>query len=74
MREYDLYNTKIDQYKKEQGLTFDELVFSSYFDEIINVNDIANVKTDNYGDAGIDYMFFSLNKNVIYDVSDLDDM
>lgn len=30
MREFDLYNNKLEEYKKEQKLTFDELVFEFF--------------------------------------------
>ena len=56
--------------------SFDELIFDIYFNEI-NVNfDISRIRTDAYGDGGVDYLFFTVNKKILLtedDISEIED-
>lgn len=64
MDEKDLLNSIIDNAITEGEYDdFDQMLFDNYFDEIISEGEISRVKTDNYGDAGNDYIFFTFNKN-----------
>ena len=74
MDEKDLLNSIIDNAITEGEYDdFDQMLFDNYFDEIISEGEISRVKTDNYGDAGNDYIFFTFNKNVIFDIEDIED-
>lgn len=74
MDEKDLLNGIIDNAVSEGDYEdFDQLLFDNYFDEIISAEDLSRVKTDNYGDAGNDYIFFTFNKNLVLDINDIEE-
>ncbi|MBS5112735.1 MAG: AIPR family protein, partial [Coprobacillus cateniformis] len=52
----------------------DKLLFSNYFEELVDIEELSRFKTDNYGDAGNDYIFFSLNRNLLFEFEDIDDI
>lgn len=52
---------------------FDSLIFDNFFNEINNM-DITTVKTDNYGDGGVDYLFFTNNNRLILEEEDIDSL
>lgn len=53
---------------------FEQMIFENYFEEWIDVNELSRIRTDNYGDAGNDYMFFNFNRKHISSLEDLEDL
>lgn len=56
--------------------SFDELIFDVFFDEINANFDISRICTDAYGDGGVDYLFFTVNKKILLteeDILDIED-
>lgn len=74
MDEKDLLNSILDSAIEDGEFNdFDELLFGNYFDEMISIEDLSRIKTDNYGDAGNDYIFFTYNKNLVFDIDDIEE-
>lgn len=74
MDEKDLLNGIIDNILNEgEYEDFDHMLFDNYFDEWISLEDLSRVKTDNYGDAGNDYIFFTFNRKIVFDINDIDE-
>lgn len=74
MDEKDLLNSVIDNAISEgEYEDFDHMLFDNYFEEIIPIEDLSRIKTDNYGDAGNDYIFFTFNRNLVLDINDIEE-
>ncbi|MBQ3783102.1 MAG: AIPR family protein [Lachnospiraceae bacterium] len=74
MDEKDLLNSVIDNAICEgEYEDFDHMLFDNYFEEIIPIEDLSRIKTDNYGDAGNDYIFFTFNRNLVLDINDIEE-
>ena len=71
MDEISLYNNIIKKEIEEKYETFDNLVFTNYFSSVFESTEFSRVKTDNYGDAGVDYMFFTFNRKLVLEKDDL---
>lgn len=54
--------------------SFDECIMDLFFSDIANMTELSRIKTDGYGDAGADYMFFTCNKRQFYELSDLNEV
>ena len=64
MDEKDLLNSILDNAMMDgEYEDFDQMLFDNYFDELVSLEDLSRIKTDKYGDAGNDYIFFTYNKN-----------
>ena len=64
MNEQDIYISNLDEYIKANDFdNFDKAVINAYFSEKIDLSAIDNFRTDKYGDAGIDYIFFLINNH-----------
>lgn len=74
MNERQLLNDVLDSILKEEYNSFDEMLFDNYFHDIISNEDLSRVKTDNYGDAGNDYIFFTYNRKLILSIDDIDEL
>lgn len=74
MDERQLLNSVLDSILKEEYDSFDQLLFENYFEDIIDGEDLTRIKTDNYGDAGNDYIFFTYNKKLILNIEDLEEL
>lgn len=74
MDEKDLLNSIIDNAICEgEYEDFDHMLFDNYFEEIISLEDLSRIKTDKYGDAGNDYIFFTFNRNLVLDINDIEE-
>lgn len=66
----------LDTIKRKQSEeyedNFDKLIFENYFYDFQNL-DIDSLKTDGYGDGGVDYILFTRDSQIIMDVEDLGD-
>lgn len=71
MDEISLYNNIIKKEIEEKYETFDNLIFTNYFSSVFESTEFSRVKTDNYGDAGVDYMFFTFNRKLVLEKDDL---
>lgn len=71
--ENDILNSQLDSYMEEMKKGFDEVVMDLYFKERIDLLDLTRIKTDNYGDAGADYIFFNINRKQFFEIADLRD-
>lgn len=63
-------NTRLIDYED----SFDKMIFENYFEEMVESTEMSRIKTDNYGDAGIDYIFFLFNRKLIFSLEDLEDI
>lgn len=72
MDERQLLNNALDSVLKSEYESFDHLIFANYFDTIIDCDDLTRIKTDKYGDAGNDYIFFTYNRKIILGLEDLE--
>lgn len=59
--------------EEKYGDNFDELIFDTFFYEINNI-EISRIKTDNFGDGGVDYLFFTDNNRLILSEEDIESM
>ncbi len=74
MDEKDLLNGIIDNAICEgEYEDFDHMLFDNYFDEMISLEELSRIKTDKYGDAGNDYIFFTFNRNLVLDINDIEE-
>jgi len=67
----DIKNNQFDNYLSEEELTFDDAVLNLMFSEFFNVDTHNRIKTEGYGDAGADYIFYTSNKIQFFELSDL---
>ncbi|MBU5332917.1 hypothetical protein KQI61_11985 [Anaerocolumna aminovalerica] len=74
MDERQLLNDVLDSILNEEYDSFDQLLFENYFESIIDSEDLTRIKTDNYGDAGNDYIFFTYNRKLILNIEDLEEL
>ena len=75
MNEHDVLINAINRLQEEEGYqNFDELVVNEFFSEIIEVGDISRWKTDSYGDAGVEYIFYTCNRKHFYEFEDIDEL
>lgn len=74
MDERDLLNSILDNaiYEGEYD-DLDQMLFDNYFGEIVSLENLSRIKTDKYGDAGNDYIFFTFNKNLVLDINDIEE-
>ncbi len=73
MKENELYNQIVGKELRENyDNDFDMLLFSNYFSEIVDIEELTRIKTDNYGDAGNDYIFFALNRKQLFEYDDIE--
>ncbi len=70
--ESKIYNETINRLIKEDYEDFDQLVMENYFGDIIDSNELTLIKTDNFFDAGNDYIFFTYNNRIIFDIDDVE--
>lgn len=74
MDEKDLLNSILDNAMMDgEYEDFDQMLFDNYFDELVSLEDLSRIKTDKYGDAGNDYIFFTYNKNLVFDIDDIEE-
>ncbi len=57
--------------EERYGHNFDELIFDTFFYEISNI-DTSRIKTDNFGDGGVDYLFFTDNNRLVLSEEDIE--
>ena len=74
MDEKDLLNSILDNAMEEgEYEDLDQMLFDNYFEEFVLLEDLSRIKTDKYGDAGNDYIFFTYNKNLVFDIDDIEE-
>ena len=74
MDEKDLLNSILDNAISEGEYDdLDQMLFDNYFGETVSLEDLSRIKTDKYGDAGNDYIFFTFNRNLILDINDIEE-
>ena len=74
MDEKDLLNSILDNAMMDgEYEDLDQMLFDNYFDELVSLEDLSRIKTDKYGDAGNDYIFFTYNKNLVFDIDDIEE-
>lgn len=74
MDEKDLLNSILDNAMMDgEYEDFDQMLFDNYFEEFVSLEDLSRIKTDKYGDAGNDYIFFTYNKNLVFDIDDIEE-
>ena len=74
MDEKDLLNSILDNAMEEgEYEDLDQMLFDNYFEEFVLLEDLSRIKTDKYGDAGNDYIFFTYNKNLVFDINDIEE-
>jgi len=74
MDERELMNNVLDSILESNYENFDQLLFDNYFGEIVDFDDLTRIKTDNYGDAGNDYVFFTYNRRLILGIDDIEEL
>jgi len=67
-----IYNSTVNRLIKEEYDDFDQLVMENYFGDIIDTKELSLIKTDNFFDAGNDYIFFTYNSRLILDIEDVE--
>lgn len=67
----DIKNNQFNNYLTEEELSFDDAVLNLMFSDFFNVDTHNRIKTDGYGDAGADYIFYTSNKIQFFELSDL---
>lgn len=73
MKENELYNQIVGKELRENyDNDFDMLLFSNYFSEIVDIEELTRIKIDNYGDVGNDYIFFALNRKQLFEYDDVE--
>lgn len=74
MDEKDLLNSILDNAMMDGEYDdLDQMLFDNYFEELVSLEDLSRIKTDKYGDAGNDYIFFTYNKNLVFDIEDIEE-
>lgn len=74
MVEKDLLNSILDTAIEEgEYEDLDQILFDNYFEELVSLENMSRIKTDKYGDAGNDYIFFTFNRNLVLDINDIED-
>lgn len=68
-----ILNSQLDEYIKEMGKDFDDSIIDLLFPDLFSADELSRVCTDSYGDAGSDYIFYTSDGQVFYELNDIKD-
>lgn len=67
-----IHNNQLDEYINENGSSFENTVFDLIFPDMFDEETMSRIQTEGMYDAGTDYIFYTFDKSVFYENSDLD--